>query len=258
MLPLMEVFSSIQGEGRYAGKPSIFVRFGGCNFSCAGFGVEYEDPNTGEKKLGCDSYYSVDRAFKGEWDIITDYNQIVDKVEEVMPRYPRGTLTKPDIVVTGGEPLLYWKDKEFQMFMAFYISRGHQITIETNSSLDIEFTRNYQREITFSMSTKLSVSGEKEHKRINIENITNILEEAPTSYLKFVVANGDQLAPAEAEIDAILQEIPIYADVYLMPLGDVIDVLESNAKSVMELAIKKGFNYSDRLHIRIWDNEAGV
>ena len=162
--------------------------------------------------------------------------------------------TKPDIIVTGGEPTMHWKNEEFQNFLIYYISRGHKITIETNGSLDIEFTKAYQREIVFSMSVKLAVSGEPEHKRININNLTNILENAPESYFKFVV-NGETAESTGNEITAILKEIPWFASVYLMPLGETSEVMKKNALATAELAIKKGWKYSDRLHIRLWEDE---
>ena len=37
---IAEIFYSIQGEGQWAGVPSIFLRTFGCNFKCAGFGVK--------------------------------------------------------------------------------------------------------------------------------------------------------------------------------------------------------------------------
>jgi len=257
MIPVMEVFSSVQGEGSNAGNISIFIRLGGCNFSCAGFKVPYKDHNTGEEKFGCDSFYSVDTSFRSEWHMVDTFEEIVDMVDAVMPQYPKAVLTKPDIVITGGEPTLYWKNTEFQKLLAYYISRNHDVTIETNASKDLEFKREYQRKIKFSMSVKLSVSGEPEHKRINIDAITNIIENCPQSYLKFVVAK-DNIDKTEQEIDNILKEIPVYGTVYLMPLGDIKSTLEYNAKAVMELVIRKGFKFSDRLHIRIWDNEPGV
>jgi len=107
------------------------------------------------------------------------------------------------------------------------------------------------------MSVKLAVSGEPEHKRININAITDIIENSPRSYLKFVVGK-DTIEESEKEIDAILKEIPAYCTVYLMPLGGTMDTLTYNAESVINLCIKKGFNYSDRLHIRIWNSKQGV
>ena len=257
MIPVMEVFASVQGEGSSAGHISIFVRLGGCNFQCPGFKVEYKDPRTGETKFGCDSFYSVDTGFKKTWNFAETFEEIVDMVDAVMPKYPKAVLTKPDIVITGGEPTLYWKNQEFQKLLAYYVSRNHDVTIETNASKEIKFHRDYQRKIKFSMSVKLAVSGEPEHKRININAITDIIENSPQSYLKFVVGK-DGIEESEKEIDAILKEIPAYCDVYLMPLGGTRETLAYNAQPVIELCIKKGFKYSDRLHIRIWDNKPGV
>ena len=38
-IKVSELFYSIQGEGRYMGVPSVFLRTFGCNFSCSGFGM---------------------------------------------------------------------------------------------------------------------------------------------------------------------------------------------------------------------------
>ena len=58
-------------------------------------------------------------------------------------------------------------------------------------------------------------------------------------------------------INEILKDIP-KCEVYLMPLGDTADMIDKNSLSVIELAINKGFKYSDRLHIRVWNNKRGV
>jgi len=257
MYSLMECFYSVQGEGSRMGVPSVFVRSALCNFTCAGFKVPYEDPITGEKKFGCDSYYSVDKSFKKEWDVITEYEELVERIDATIPDFGKNSLTKPDIVFTGGEPLIYWKDEVFQRTISHYVSRGHKITIETNGALDINFTREYQKEIMFSTSVKLSNSGELEHKRINIDNLTNIVEMSPKSYLKFVCSKASWEQDFK-EIQEILKAIPVYMDVYLMPLGDTNETLQENAKFVMEKCIDNGFKYSDRIHIRIWNNQAGV
>jgi len=258
MISIMEVFYSSQGEGERSGRPSIFVRTGLCNFTCSGFGVQYKDPKSGETKYGCDSFYSVNNGFAKDWDIYEDYMDIVHRIDSCIPEFSKHNLIKPDIVLTGGEPLIYWNDKEYQKLLAHYISRGHHITIETNAAISIEFRRKYQEQIQFSMSVKLSNSNEPKHKRININNITNILENSSNSYLKFVV-NKDTWETDFSEMKEILKDIPYYVEnVYLMPLGDTIQRLEENAKFTMEKCIELGFIYSDRIHIRIWDNEAGV
>ena len=255
MLALMESFLSIQGEGSRAGHISVFVRFGGCNFSCPGFAVEYKDPKTGETKFGCDSFYSVDRGFKKNWDFLA-YADIVKKIDKHINDAGLDSV-RPDIVITGGEPTMYWSQSDFQNLLIHYISRGHKITIETNGSLDIDFAKEYQKEINFSMSVKLAVSGEPEHRRINVDNLANILENTKGSYFKFVI-DGSKAKEVGEEITNILKEIPWYSDVYVMPLGDIPETLEKNALPTAELAISKGWKYSDRLHIRLWGNKVGV
>jgi organic radical activating enzyme len=79
---------------------------------------------------------------------------------------------------------------------------------------------------------------------------------ADESYLKFVV-DKLFLSKAQEEIDNILNDIPS-VEVYLMPLGDTADIIDKNSLSVIEMAINNGFKYSDRLHIRVWNNKRGV
>jgi len=250
MLEVNEIFGpTIQGEGKHIGNPSVFIRFGKCNMQCSGFEVEYETPS-GIKKCSCDSFHASDIAFRDEWKKYESSKPLIEEFNTIFPSYP------VDIVITGGEPLLYWRDMEFQKFMKYYIDRGYHITIETNASIDIEFTQNWQNEILFSMSVKLSNSGEELSKRINLETINKILSHTKESYFKFVL-HGEFINQAAKEIEQITKNISP-CDIYLMPLGDTSESIDKNSLSVIEFALKKGYKYSDRLHIRVWDNKRGV
>ena len=250
MLEVNEIFGpTIQGEGKKIGTPSVFVRFGKCNMQCEGFEVEYETPS-GVKKCSCDSFYASDIAFRDAWDKYDNYLDLVNVVNKYIPNY------KVDIVLTGGEPLLYWNDEEFQKFLNYYIENGYNITIETNASIDIEIEHEWQKNILFSMSVKLSNSGESLSKRVNIKTLTNIINNTKNSYLKFVV-DKEFLPQASKEIDDILSKIPS-CEVYIMPLGDTAELIDKNSLSVIEFTLEKGFKYSDRLHIRVWNNKRGV
>ena len=249
MLDLNEIFGpTIQGEGKRIGKVSIFIRFSKCNFSCSGFGVEYITPK-GEKKLGCDTYYAVDKSFKNEWRK-SSYEDIIKEVNQ------RCNKKLYDIVITGGEPLLLWNKKEFQELLKYFILKGHKVTIETNASLNIDFTCNYQKSILFSMSVKLSNANEKYEKRINISTLKNIIQNTKDAYLKFVL-NEKNIQELEKEIEEIKNVLP-KIDIYLMPMGDNIKDLSLNDKSIIELCIKHDYIYSDRTHIRIWGDKRGV
>ncbi|WP_418187476.1 6-pyruvoyltetrahydropterin 2'-reductase [Aliarcobacter lanthieri] len=106
------------------------------------------------------------------------------------------------------------------------------------------------------MSVKLSNSLEPLKKRVNKKTLKNILQNTSKSYLKFVIGN-DFLTQAIDEIKDILSDIP-KCEVYLMPLGDTSKQIDENSIKVINLAIKYGFKYSDRLHIRVWNNKRGV
>lgn len=254
MLEVNEIFGpTIQGEGKLVGNLSIFIRFGKCNFKCVGFNVEYETPS-GVKKCACDSYYAVDMEFKNSWKSYENYLDIVNEVDKLLENC--NYKNRVDIVITGGEPLLYWNNQEFQNLIKHYINKNHKLTIETNASLNIDFKEECQKKIIFSMSVKLSNSLEPLKKRVNKSTLTKILENTKESYLKFVIGN-DFLENAIVEIEDILKNIP-QCEVYLMPLGDSSEAIDINSEKVVNLAIKYGFKYSDRLHIRIWNNKRGV
>ena len=86
-LKVAEIFYSIQGEGRYVGVPSIFLRTFGCNFKCEGFGMPRGEKSTERHKImlseestydnlplvrtGCDSYASWDTKFKSLSPVMT-------------------------------------------------------------------------------------------------------------------------------------------------------------------------------------------
>ncbi len=249
MLEINEIFGpTIQGEGKLIGTPSIFIRVGKCNMKCVGFNVEYETPS-GIKKCSCDSYYAVDTAFKEQWHKMS-CKDIIKKVEELKPNY------NVDIVITGGEPLLYWQNEQFQSLLKYYVENNYKVTIETNASLNINFTQDYQEKILFSMSVKLSNSLEPLKKRVNIDTLTSIIDKTKDSYLKFVI-DKDFKDQANKEIKAILSEIP-KVEVYLMPMGDTAQEINTNCETVIDMSIENGFKYCDRLHIRVWDNKRGV
>jgi organic radical activating enzyme len=254
MLEINEIFGpTIQGEGKLVGTPSVFIRFGKCNFKCEGFNVEYETPS-GIKKCACDTYYAVDPEFKDTWTKYKTYTQLVEEVDKLLSTY--NSSYKMDLVITGGEPLLYWNKEEFQKLLEHYSKLGHRITIETNASLNLNIQEEYQKNIVFSMSVKLSNSLEPLKKRINYETLNKILDNTQNSYLKFVI-DKNFLESSQKEISEILSNIP-ECDVYLMPMGDTAQTINENDEAVISMAIQNGYKYCDRLHIRVWNNKRGV
>lgn len=240
MIPVSEIFYTIQGEGAFTGYPAIFVRVGGCNLKCPGFGPD-----------GCDSNFSVDATkYRKKWRSYST-QELISAVVGLIPSYPESK-NKPIIVITGGEPTLYID--QLKDLVVYFTSRNYQVQFETNATQMIAFDKYpVLKDISFAMSVKLSVSGEPEHKRLNVEAINNILANTELSFFKFVCSGKEDVNEAVS----ILKEIPQYATVYIMPLGATKSELEANSQVIFEEAMKLGFCYSDRLHVRIYNDERG-
>ena len=252
MVYLVEHFYSIQGEGKYVGTPSLFFRFGGCNMKCEGFGCK-EKAEDGAEVLGCDTVYAVNKEhFSHNWVAISRAEELLAVLE--LYDLPNAV----DIVLTGGEPLIYASDAIFINFLEALHKRGHQITFETNASLNIDFEKYaIYRECYFALSVKLSNSGEPLAKRVRGEIIHNIATNAKDAFFKFSIDAGSITLGLEEELSEILLHSP-KTKVYCMPVGGNKEEVEKNSEPLIEFCKAKGYNFSDRLHIRIWDANKGV
>jgi organic radical activating enzyme len=252
MVYLVEHFYSIQGEGRYTGTPSLFFRFGGCNMKCEGFGCKESAPN-GVKVLGCDTVYAVNREhFLQNWIPIKSAQELLNVLN--LYDLPLGV----DIVLTGGEPLIYASEPVFIEFLEALHADGHRITFETNGSLDVDFERYpIYKECIFALSVKLSNSDEPFSKRVKGEIISSIALNAKEAFFKFSIDADSITAGLEDEILEIISYAPKTL-VYCMPLGGTKEEVEANTEPLIEFCKAKGYNFSDRLHIRIWDQNRGV
>jgi organic radical activating enzyme len=240
MIYLVESFYSFQGEGKYVGSPSIFIRLGGCNLGCVGFGVKIDGI------VGCDSLKAVHESkFSHSW-------QKVDTLVPIIDSYLKGLEFKPDIVFTGGEPLLHYQNPILLEALEHF--KRHRITFETNATIKIEFEKYpIYKDITFAMSVKLENSGETKAKRLNHEAIKAITKNTKESFFKFVLSRDNINTK---EIKEITKPYP-NTMIYCMPMGATAKELAQNDKSVANFCTKNGYNYVDRMHIRLWDNEEG-
>jgi 7-carboxy-7-deazaguanine synthase len=278
-LKIAELFYSIQGEGRYMGVPSVFLRTFGCNFKCSGFGMpagklseEYLAVEPGKftryeelplVSTGCDSYASWDPRFKDLSPMLTS-DAIADRIMEIIPF---GEWRDEHLVITGGEPLLGWQRAYPDLLNNPKMAGLKEITFETNGSqaLTEEFKESLNtwknaygidREITFSVSAKLSNSGEKREEAIRPDLVKDY-ESVGYTYLKFVVAT-------EADAQEAIMTAGIYraygfeGPIYLMPVGGVESVYNLNNRRVAELAMAHGLRYSDRLQVPLFKNEWGT
>lgn len=250
MLEVCEIFYSLQGEGKFAGMPSVFLRLGGCNLSCEGFGVTIV--KDGETLVGCDSIHAVDKVrYRHTWKRYEDAASLLADIKASVPN------DNPyDLVLTGGEPTLFYQNPILLEVIREFTALGRGITIETNATIFIDFERYPEyRECTFAMAVKLSNSGETEARRINPKAIGAMAQNGKDAFFKFVLDAASLTRQAE-EIETITKglENPIYC----MPLGESDEALAQNDKAVFIFCTQKGYRYSDRTHIRVWGKKGGV
>jgi len=243
---LSEHFYSIQGEGKFSGVPSIFFRFGGCNLRCEGFKTEYTIDSI--KKFGCDSFYSVDQGFKNSWQTINR----LDDFLSILSQYPKGV---KDIILTGGEPLIYADNPIFIDFIKYLKEEDYRITIETNGTIEPQNIDIF-RDINYSIALKLSNSGENFNKRFNLDAIHSIINLSKDSFFKFTIDRDSIKKGIGMEIERIHKTFP-NTPIYCMPIGKDEKELEENGESVVNLCLERGYIYSDRIHIRIWNGKRG-
>jgi organic radical activating enzyme len=284
-IKISELFYSIQGEGRYMGVPSVFLRTFGCNFKCAGFGMprgelsmeaagiaathslitpfqKYEDLPL--VSTGCDSYASWMPEFK-DLSPLLDSDAIANAIVDTLPHKE---WRDEHLVITGGEPLLGWQ-KCYPDLLNHEKMRGlKEITFETNGSMRLTtglkdyLTQwimpdiGFQREITFSVSAKLPCSGEPWEDAIKPERVVEY-ENYGTVYLKFVIATEEDLKDAERAVEEY-RAAGFTGHVYIMPVGGVERVYALNNRAVADMAMRKGWRYSDRLQVPLFKNEWGT
>ena len=281
-IKIAELFYSIQGEGKYMGVPSVFLRTFGCNFTCDSFGMPRGEKSQERHNIvvsnyktynelplvssGCDSYASWMPEFK-HLSPLMETDAIVERIMEILPH---GEWKDEHLVITGGEPLLGWQRSYRDLLSHPKMQALKEITFETNGTQEItedfgDFIYNewymdpympVGREITFSVSPKLPASGEKWEDAICPDIVTSYTELGYV-YLKFVVSTEQDVADAEQAVREY-RKAGFDGAVYLMPVGGVESVYSLNNRRVAELAMNKGWRYSDRLQVPLFKNEWGT
>ena len=289
-IKVSEIFYSLQGEGRFVGVPSVFLRTYGCNFECRGFGCKPGEKSTGADEVaknvdlyktfndlplvetGCDSYASWHPAYKHLSPSLTT-EELVERMLALTPnnQWVQNNGNDVHLVITGGEPLLGWQRAYAELLSHPRMADLKNITFETNGTqelhkdfrhfllnwtLNSKFGKKGPSALTFSVSAKLSASGELWEEAIRPDIVMSYAEIGHT-YLKFVVETDAHIHEAIRATDEF-RAAGFTGPVYLMPVGGTLSPYDANTQLIAKECITRGFNFSPRLHISLFGNSWGT
>jgi organic radical activating enzyme len=291
-IKVSEIFYSLQGEGRFVGVPSVFLRTYGCNFTCSGFGCKPGETSTGADEVaktvelykdfnslplvdtGCDSYASWHPAFKHLSPTYTT-EDLVTHMTDLTPNrhWVQENGNDVHLVITGGEPLLGWQRAYSELLSHPRMADLKNLTFETNGTQELhadfkhfllDWTLNPRGTpggrrgpdaLTFSVSAKLSASGEKWEDAIRPDIVMSYANIGHT-YLKFVVETDEHIEDARRATREF-RAAGFKGQIYLMPQGGVVKPYEANKVRIADICCTEGWNYSPRLHVDLWGNGWG-
>lgn len=218
-MKVVEIFKSIEGEGKRAGLPATFIRFFGCNLSCS----------------YCDSRYACISEGENSFDEMS-----VEEIIAVCQAY-----RIPSVTVTGGEPLI---QKNIDKLLEALLDYGFLVNVETNGTIK---PRVRHVNLFYTMDYKTKSSGEDD--RMNIEVFKDLNE---NDVLKFVVGSLDDCMQAKKWIEEMKKVIPPiqgFPEIYFSPVFGKI-----NPKDIVDFLLEHHMVASKvqlQLHKYIWSPE---
>jgi len=254
-LRIAETFVSVQGEGRWTGVPSAFIRVSGCNLRCG----------------WCDTPYA---SWSPEGE--------TRRVEEVVAWAAGIGGGVRDAVVTGGEPMMFDAVEPLTRGLR---EAGLRVTIETagtvhrapagaggggkagggGASVGLACD-------LMSVSPKLSNSTPRgdardpggvwaerhERSRLDVGALQGLIDDYPNRQLKFVVRAGS-VEEDVAEIEGVLGRLRGWEprDVLLMPEGVTVGVPGAHG-GVIAACVARGWVFCPRVHIALFGNLRGT
>jgi len=154
-MKLTEIFYSLQGEGINIGKPTVFIRFTGCNLDCS----------------WCDTDYArQDGKSYGLEDVL----------KELSDKFPACR----HVCITGGEPLCQMD--EVKALMQALLQSGYRIDLETNGAVDISPLREIIEQKTVVVAMDVKTPSSREQDSFIAANLALLKSK---DMLKFIIAD---------------------------------------------------------------------
>ena len=228
-MKIAEIYTSQQGEGRFTGEPSVFVRVSGCNLRC----------------WFCDTPYTSWRPEGADVSL-----------EEILAQVQAENIKH--VVITGGEPFLF---AELIPLTEQLSDLGRLITIETAGTLYLPVVCDLMSiSPKLSNSTPSSLQDPYWHERHQRSRFSpSVINKLLSNYdyqLKFVVDQPDDLEEVESYLGSLDAWDP--SRVWLMPQGVGIEELRDKKPWIEAHCNRLGYHFCPRLHIEWYGNRRGV
>ena len=229
-LIISEIFGpTVQGEGALVGKPTVFVRTGGCDYRCS----------------WCDTLYAVEKQYKDEWQTLS--TQAV--WEQIQALSPAPIL----ITLSGGNPALM----DFSSLIEIGHQAGYTFALETQGSIakpwfaQLDYLTLSPKPPSSAMKTKWDL----------FEKCLSVASNPDTISIKLVVADDDDFEWAQT----VQRRYPDYG-YYLQPCN--LDADEStieqglaSTRQLIDRVIAAEWHDATvlpQLHNLLWGNQRGV
>ncbi len=234
---------TIQGEGKLAGVPSLFVRLQGCNLRC-----RWRLPDG--TVCPCDTAHS--------WALD---NSNTMPVEDIVKTIDLNIGKMRHVVITGGEP--YMQPDGLSDLLLSMEERGIHTTIETNG-LYGKMTKMGGLPLAnlTSISPKMSNSGlDAEGVEMSAQGTGILVRAAKRAHgdvqVKFVVSSPQDEDEIKNYFYLTLNVLKP-SDIIVMPLGATTGQLAQTTPIALEMALRNGWRLGPRLHISLFGNKEGT
>lgn len=230
-------------------------------------------------QYGCDSSYSWSARFKHLQNKHTA-EEICTRIRQSMyhPNNPEGKFNKLDgtsqhMCFTGGEPLMKHAQMAAIDIVDHFATEGDfplYMTWETNGTQALEsdfasYFGEYPGEKFFSVSPKLfSVAGEQADKAICPDVVKSYENLSRHGQLKFVVSGSQQSWDELDEVIEKFRKAGVTYPIWIMGVGATLEAQKGTEAhyigeaKIAEEAMKRGYNFSSRVHVHIWGNTLGT
>jgi 7-carboxy-7-deazaguanine synthase len=227
-IPISEIFLTIQGEGALIGKPTVFVRTGGCDFLCK----------------WCDTLYAVLPEHKNEWTPMTPA-EIVERVLEQSSG--AGIL----VTLSGGNPALH----DLSNLLELGRQKNLTFALETQGSI----ARDWFSDLDYLIVSPKGPSSKMPCDWEKLEKCLRRAGESTRSVLKIVVFDEADYNFAR-EASTRFTDVPMF-----LQAGTESPAIRENIRAGVEWLLQncardKWFNVTilPQLHVLLWGGKRGV